>query len=94
MILPHDPSNCFDKQNLNKTSLVSKPPSSSVTKVPAKSWRVRMLLEVEIEVPLQDAAAPAEAIVYARELSVKLPLKVTLGNVPLPAKFLPLQIPE
>jgi hypothetical protein len=53
-----------------------------------------MLLEVEIEVPLQDAAAPAEAIVYARELSVKLPLKVTLGNVPLPAKFLPLQIPE
>lgn len=58
-----------------------------------KTWRVRMVLEVEIEVPVQDAAAPAEAIVYARELSAKLPLKVTLGDVPLPGRFLPVPIP-
>jgi hypothetical protein len=76
MILPYESNGCAPENNDNTTA-----------GQPTKVWRVRKLVEVVIDVPLQDAANCVAAGKCANELAAGLELKVTLGGVALPAKF-------
>lgn len=51
------------------------------------AWQTKILLEVIVDVPPQDAATPAEATAFALDLFAALELRVSLGGVPLKASL-------
>jgi hypothetical protein len=97
MILPHDSAG-FAPQNHQPTPAPipagqpttphhaeQPPPPTADSK--AGPWQVSCLILASIEVSRMDAATPESAIAFARKLAADLPLKVSIGGVPLPAKF-------
>lgn len=63
-------------------------PAMVKTPPPAKPWRVKLGIEVVIEIAAHDAADSDQAEILIREIAAKQALVVSLGGVHLPAKFL------
>ena len=63
-------------------------PARVKTPPPAKPWRVKLGIEVVIEIAAHDATDIAQAEIFIREIAAKQALAVSLGGVNLSAKFL------
>ena len=70
-----------DSKSTNSQPSVAPPSAQGVT------WKVQMPIIAVIEVSGLDAATEDEARAFAIGLANGLPLKVTMGGVPLDAKF-------
>lgn len=86
MILPHEHDG-FASRNQDLTNSPAAPPSSSDVIETAAPWQVHCAITAVIEVARADAATPEEAAQFAKQLAADLPLKVSIGGVPLPAAF-------